>query len=197
MPFNFNAWIRQVTTGHGVMILGPTLLAVADGTMTWQTAVPLLVAGGIGLVWPENASLKAAAQATATDVEALIAAYRAGLNHAATPGTSAAPSAALPHPAAAATALALTVAAGLALAACSNQTVAQKAATSQAIASGVLCLADTSGKVIATANTTDPNAVKAVNAAVAAGSALTTDAACQAAIASSAAALPSGVTATP
>lgn len=81
MKFNLSAWIGQVTTGHGAMILGPTLLAVASGTMSWQTAIPLLVAGAIGLLWPENTALKTAAQNAATDVEALIAAYRSGLDH--------------------------------------------------------------------------------------------------------------------
>jgi hypothetical protein len=199
MPFNFNAWMGQVTTGHGCMILAPTFLAVAEGTMGWQTAIPLLFAGTIGLLWPENTALKAAAQATATDVEGLIAAYRTGLAHAAASNAPPTPPSAAPlsHSAATAAALALTVAAGLGLAACTNQTTAQKAATSQAIASGLLCVADASGKVVATATTNDPDAVKAVNAAVAAGSTLTTDAACQAAIASGTAALPAAGTATP
>lgn len=191
MPFDFKTWIGQVTTGHGCMILAPTLLAVADGTMTWQTAIPLLVAGVIGLAWPENAPLKAAAQKAAVDVEGMIAAYRAGLAHGAAAPLPAPENAAGGGPRAAATAaaLALTVAAGLALTACTSQTTAQKVATGQAIASGLLCVADASGKVVATASTSDPNALKAANAAVAAGSTLTTDATCQAALASGAAAL--------
>ena len=46
--FSFSEWIGEVTTGHGAMIIGPTLLAVSSGTMTWPTAVPFLVAGVVG-----------------------------------------------------------------------------------------------------------------------------------------------------
>jgi len=66
MP-NFRTWFGQVTTGHGAMILAPTLLAVMSGSMIWQTALPLLVAGTVGLAWPENAALKDAAQALTAD----------------------------------------------------------------------------------------------------------------------------------
>lgn len=200
MPFNFNAWISQVTTGHGFMVLAPTVLAAADGTVSWQTAIPLLVAGSIGLLWPENAPLKAAAQKAAVDVEALIAAYRAGLDHAAagasTTSATAAGAVTTANRSAAVAALALAVTAGLGLAACTSQSAAQKTAASQAIASGLVCLANASGKVVATASTSDPNAVKAVNSAVAAGNVLTTDAACQTALASGAVALPNNATLT-
>jgi hypothetical protein len=79
--FSLSTWIGEVTTGHGAMIVGPTLLAAASGSMSWSAAVPLLAAGVIGLAWPENTALKSAVQTTATDVEALIAAYRTGLCH--------------------------------------------------------------------------------------------------------------------
>jgi hypothetical protein len=72
----------------------------------------------------------------------------------------------------------------VALGGCANQTPAQQAATSTAIASGLLCLADASGKVVATASTSDTNALKAVNTAAAA------DAACQSALTNGAAAIP-------
>lgn len=81
MKFNFADWIGQVTTGHGAMILGPTLLAVASKQMSWMDATPLLVAGAVGLLWPENTGLKTASQNAVTDVETLVTAYRAGLNH--------------------------------------------------------------------------------------------------------------------
>ena len=90
---NFDAWFRQVTTGHGMMILAPTLLALVGGQMTLQTAIPLLVAGVVGLLWPENVAAKTAAGAVATDIEALIAAYRTGLGHAATAPAAAPPAA--------------------------------------------------------------------------------------------------------
>lgn len=201
MNFSFSDWIGEVTTGHGVMILGPTLLAAASGTMSWPTAVPLLAAGVIGLLWPENTALKSAAQTAATDIEALIAAYRTGLSHGAAgdvPNAAPSPSESEPHTGAAVSALAMLVATGLALSACANQTPAQQTATETTIASGLLCLADASGKVVATVSTSDPNAIKAVNAAVAAGSVLLTDTACQTAIASGAAAMPAtGTVVTP
>jgi hypothetical protein len=68
-------WLGEVTTGHGVMIISGTLLSVLSGGMTWAGAAPLLVAGLIGLVWPENTALQTAGQAVATDVEGAVTAY--------------------------------------------------------------------------------------------------------------------------
>jgi hypothetical protein len=173
------------------MILVPTLLAVASGSMTWETAVPLLVAGVIGLLWPENTPAKAAGQSAATDVEALIAAYRTGLGHAGTDPVAAGsvPNVAPRRASAAATGLATLGIVAAALGACSNQTPAQQQATITAVTSGLICVADATGKVVAAASTQDTNSVKAANAIVAAGGTLATDAACQAAIASGAVAL--------
>ncbi len=193
MNFSFSDWIGEVTTGHGAMILGPTLLAASSGTMSWPTAVPLLAAGVIGLLWPENTALKSAAQTAATDVEALIAAYRTGLSHGVAgdvPDAAASPSVPQPHSGAAVSALAMLVATGLALTACANQTPAEQTATETTIASGLLCLGDATGQVVATASTNDSNAIKGVNAAIAAGSVLLTDTACQTAFASGAASIP-------
>jgi hypothetical protein len=61
-------WIGEITTGHGVAILASTLLAILSGTTTWVAGAPLLLAGIIGLVWPENKTQPTAAQATATGV---------------------------------------------------------------------------------------------------------------------------------
>jgi hypothetical protein len=85
----------EVTTGHGAMVLVPTLLAVASEVMTWETAAPLLAAGIIGLIWPERRSSapepgKEAPQDSAAQdklrhppaVETVVAAYRLGVNHA-------------------------------------------------------------------------------------------------------------------
>jgi hypothetical protein len=191
--FSFSDWIGEVTTGHGAMILGPTLLAASSGTMSWPTAVPFLAAGVVGLLWPENTALKSAAQTAAADVESMISAYRAGMSHGAAgdaPDAAAAPSAPQPHSGVVVSALAMLVATGLALTACANQTPAQQAATETTIASGLLCLADTTGKVVATATTSDSNSIKGANAAIAAGSALLTDTDCQTAFTSGAAALP-------
>jgi hypothetical protein len=193
LSINFRTWIGEVTTGHGVMILGPTLLAAFSGTMSWPTAVPFLVAGVVGLAWPENTVLRSVAQAGALDVEDLITAYRTGVSHGGSGGSTAVAAAtSVPRSprATAMSALAVLVAAGLALTACANQTPAQTAATEATIASGLLCLADATGKVIATVNTSDTNAVNGVNTAIAAGSVLLTDSACRSALASSALAVP-------
>ncbi|HVC63584.1 MAG TPA: hypothetical protein VND19_24860 [Acetobacteraceae bacterium] len=200
MNFSLGTWIGEVTTGHGAMILGPTLLAASSGTMSWPTAVPLLAAGVIGLLWPENTALERAAMTTAIDIEALIVAYRTGLSHGAVgdaPDAIAAPPVSQPHGGAAASALAMLVAAGLTLTACANPTPAQQAAAETTIASGLLCLADASGRIVATASTNDPNSLKAVNAAIAAGNVLLTDAACQIAFARGAVAMPAGGTTKP
>lgn len=200
VDFNLDSWVGQVTTGHGAMILGPTMLAAASGTINWQTAVPFLAAGVIGLLWPENVPMQTAARTAANDAETLIAAYRTGLSHgAAGDVVDAKPSTAAPasHAGAAMSAIALLAAGGVALGACANQTPAQQAATAATVASGLVCLADATGKIVTTATTTDPNAVKAANAAIAAGNALMTDSACQTALANGAVALQSKSAAQP
>ena len=73
---SLKSWLGEVTTGHGVMVLSGTLLSVLAGTMNWSTAAPLLAAGVIGLIWPENTALQAAGQAVATDVAGVVAAYK-------------------------------------------------------------------------------------------------------------------------
>lgn len=81
---SLRSWLGEVTTGHGMMILSGTLLSVLSGHLTWAGAAPLLTAGVIGLIWPENTTLQTAGQTIATDVEGAIAAY----NHkAATPSS--------------------------------------------------------------------------------------------------------------
>ncbi len=77
MNNSLRTWFGQVTTGHGFMIIGGTVLSVLAGTTSWVVASPLLVAGVIGLLWPENTALRTAAQATVADVEAMMAAYNA------------------------------------------------------------------------------------------------------------------------
>ena len=75
MGSSFKAWLGQVTTGHGFMILTPTLLAALSGQLPWSAAAPLLMAGAIGLAWPENTALQAAGQSLASDVASLVNAY--------------------------------------------------------------------------------------------------------------------------
>ncbi len=72
---SLKTWFGAVTTGHGVMILSGTILAVFSGSMTWTGAAPLLVAGVIGLIWPENTALQTAGQTVATDVTGIVTAY--------------------------------------------------------------------------------------------------------------------------
>ncbi len=105
-------WMGEITTGHGAMILVPTLLAVASEAMTWETAAPLLVAGVIGLIWPERRPGAPAIgqeppqQAAAPDklsqppgVETVVAAYRLGIDHATSHAPAPAPASVRPKPA--------------------------------------------------------------------------------------------------
>ena len=64
---NWKIELGQVTTGHGAALLGPTLLAVATGTMTWMQALPLLAGGVILVLWPENATLSDQVKTLVTD----------------------------------------------------------------------------------------------------------------------------------
>jgi hypothetical protein len=171
------------------MILTSTLLAAVAGSISWTTAIPLCVAGIIGAIWPENVAARVAGQAVATDVEALIAAYRTGVGH--TGDTPAASGSVPPVPSRGSTVAGLATLAITAagLAACANQTTAQQQADFTAVSSGLICVADATGRIVAAASTKDPDAVKTANVVVAAGGALTTDAACQAAIASGTVAL--------
>ncbi len=64
-----------MTTGHGVALLASTLLAVLSGTTTLASAAPFLLAGLIGIVWPENTALDTAAQSAASDVAGMMTAF--------------------------------------------------------------------------------------------------------------------------
>lgn len=65
-------WAGQVTTGHGAMVLVGTLLACLHGDMTWAAGSPLLAAGFIGVIWPENTGLAAQASKIASDAQPLL-----------------------------------------------------------------------------------------------------------------------------
>lgn len=65
-------WAGQVTTGHGAMVLVGTLLACLHGDMTWAAGSPLLAAGFIGVIWPENTGLAAQAGKIASDAQPLL-----------------------------------------------------------------------------------------------------------------------------
>ncbi|MGE0224207.1 MAG: hypothetical protein AB7F35_07340 [Acetobacteraceae bacterium] len=116
MNYRPGDWMKQVTTGHGAMIIGPTLVAVASGTMPWDVAVPLLLAGLVGLLWPEGSRALWSASAEPLGVEAIISAYRLGMEHAA--ASAPPPKPARPTLVPPASAICLLAAAGLSLAAC-------------------------------------------------------------------------------
>ncbi len=82
---NVRTWARQSTTGAGVATLFACLGAVASGSMTWTQAIPLLVGGIVGVLWPENENLGTSAASTVASVEQLVIAYRAGLLHGGAP----------------------------------------------------------------------------------------------------------------
>lgn len=76
-----STWLGQKTTGAGLAAILGTLSGVAAGSVSWHAAVPILVAGVVGLIVPENTGLTAAASTLALDTETLIGAYRMGLGH--------------------------------------------------------------------------------------------------------------------
>lgn len=92
---NIKNWFGQATTGTGFATLLAALGAVFTGALDWHQAAPVLAGGVAGLIWPENAALKAAAQQTVADVGAAVTAYQAGAPN------GAAPSPASPSPVAA------------------------------------------------------------------------------------------------
>ena len=116
-------WMRVVTTGHGAMIIAPTLLAVASNAMTWDVAMPLLAAGAIGLIWPEHQKTAPAKETTTPPhVETVVAAYRMGLDHATVPMPDPNP----PRPTVVSPlfrGLAMLLAAGLTVAACEHAVI--------------------------------------------------------------------------
>lgn len=54
LPTPVKTWLGQITTGGGFAALFSTISAVLTGQMHWPEAVPLLVAGVVGVLWPEN-----------------------------------------------------------------------------------------------------------------------------------------------
>jgi len=147
LKLSTKTWIGQVTTGHGFMLLAPTLLAVFAGTMSWDVAFPLLVAGAVGLAWPENGPLKDAAQAVAADLEKLYTQYNSNV-------VAMAANAPLPpDPNKMSVGIAVLAAIGLSLAACTGQTPAQQAAELRMAE----CIADTAARIaLGTTETVDP-----------------------------------------
>lgn len=74
---NISSWLGQATTGTGFATMLAAFGALATGALSWHQAVPVLVGGIAGLIWPEKPALKAAAQQAVVDVGAAVAAYQA------------------------------------------------------------------------------------------------------------------------
>ena len=74
---NFKQWLGQTTTGAGFATILATVGGFVTGSVGWQQALPLVVAGVAGLIWPENSPLQSATSKAAQDVETLVAAYQA------------------------------------------------------------------------------------------------------------------------
>jgi hypothetical protein len=68
---NIANWIKQPTTIGGFATLLGTATAVLAGQMTWQAAIPVVVAGIVAMALPDNTAAAANAKAAATDLEAL------------------------------------------------------------------------------------------------------------------------------
>ena len=92
-PNAFKSWIGQSTTGLGVAALLTTLSAVAAGQVTWQQAIPGLVAGIVGLIWPENKGAQAGASSLAADLIQFIPVISAAVEHGKTIAPAPAPTA--------------------------------------------------------------------------------------------------------
>ncbi len=65
---NIKTWLGQATTGAGFATTLAGFGAMVSGALSWQQAVPLLVAGVSGVIWPENTKLQAATRQAAADI---------------------------------------------------------------------------------------------------------------------------------
>ena len=80
-PDAFKVWFGQATTGAGIAGILGTLSAVAAGQLTLQHAAPLLVAGVVGLVWPENKAVQQQASTFTQDLIGLVPLIAAAIEH--------------------------------------------------------------------------------------------------------------------
>jgi hypothetical protein len=134
------AWLRQVTTGHGFMMLAGAGVALLAGTISWQAALPVMIAGLVGLIWPEDAALQTGARQAATDIIAAVESGQPSGVGAGSSGTTAATARAL------GIAFALTALAGLSLlAACSAPDAVDATACVAQAAPGVVADAQAPG----------------------------------------------------
>lgn len=84
---NFSNWFGQATTGAGFATLLGAASSVASGAVTWQHALPLIVGGVVGLVWPENTKLQSSVGTATSSVETMLAALQTGSQSAASGGS--------------------------------------------------------------------------------------------------------------
>jgi hypothetical protein len=76
------SWLRQSTTGQGGAIVIGTAVALLEHQMTLETAIPVLAAGVLLIIFPQApAGVAPAVQQLATDGEALFDAFKAGNTH--------------------------------------------------------------------------------------------------------------------
>lgn len=99
------AWFSQATTGTGIAGILGILASVASGQMTWQQAVPMLVAAAILLIYPEGKQMASGGSTLAQDLIQFIPLITAAVEHGKTiapaPSTPAQPAAPANPPAAA------------------------------------------------------------------------------------------------
>ena len=195
---NLSTILGQSTTGNGVAVLLASTTALCTGQLSLEAAIPTMLGAICLIAWPQKTAVAAETKAIATDVmplfEPLLQAYLLGHQHAAasiappstaTPGAPTPP--ATPTPATApsvlptASAAVALLACGLSLSACGG-TAQQQAAELRAAQSGVVCLMDQEGKLVAAASATDTIKQKALASAAVAGNALLTDGNCQQAV---------------
>lgn len=69
-------WFGQATTGAGFATLLGALGGLASGAVTWQQAVPLLIAGVAGMLWPEKPNAGPSLGKLTSDVEMLMQAFQ-------------------------------------------------------------------------------------------------------------------------
>lgn len=96
-PSALKSWLQQSTTGAGFAAIFGTLAAASSGQITWHHAIPLLVGGAVGLIWPENKVAQQESSTLAQDLIGFIPLISAAVEHGKTlAAPAAAPAAAEP-----------------------------------------------------------------------------------------------------
>ena len=92
MAIDFKAWLGEASTIVGSSGLVGIIGSVAVGTITWQHAVPLVVAAIASIIWRENPAastdsaklatdIVAAAPTLELDVNTLLGVFKQGMQH--------------------------------------------------------------------------------------------------------------------